>query len=156
MLRSLIIGKTNNMTSDFSTHPWKHAALVTPRHAVRKRWNDEALRKVCRENGRRIFVCTADDTYQGRPLNIKEKCLLESHRSKRGSRNRVTKELPYQIEIAIGMRVMVTENVETDLDITNGACGEIVGIVLHEEEPPLAQGAVVKLRYLPAYILVKL
>ena len=56
------------------------------------------------------------------------------------------------------MRVMVTENVETDLDITNlnGACGEIVGIVLHEEEPPLAQGAVVKLRYLPAYILVKL
>ena len=51
---------------------------------------------------------------------------------------------------------MVTENVETDLDITNGACGEIVGIVLHEDEPPIVQGAVVKLRYLPAYILVKL
>jgi hypothetical protein len=46
---------------------------------------------------------------------------------------------------------MVTENVEMDLDITNGACGEIVGIVLHEDEPPIAQGAVVKLRYLPAY-----
>jgi hypothetical protein len=156
MLRSLIIGNTNNMTADFSTHPWKHAALVTPRHAVRKRWNDEALRKVCRENGRRIYVCTADDTYQGRPLNIKEKCLLESHRTKKGSRNRVTKDLPYQVEIAIGMRVMVTENVETDLDITNGACGEIVGIILHEDELPIAQGAVVKLRYLPAYILVKL
>jgi ATP-dependent exoDNAse (exonuclease V) alpha subunit len=62
------------------------------------------------------------------------------------------------VEIAIGMRVMVTENVETDLDITNGACGEIVGIILHENEPPIAQEAVVKLRYLqvPAYILVKL
>ena len=54
------------------------------------------------------------------------------------------------------MRVMVTENVETDLNITNGACGEIVKIVLHKDEPPIAQGAVVKLRYLPAYILIKL
>ena len=36
MLHSLIIGKANNMTADFSTHPWKHAALVTPRHAVCK------------------------------------------------------------------------------------------------------------------------
>ena len=74
------------MTADFSTHPWKHAALVTPRLAVRKRWNDEALRKVCQKNGRRIYVCTADDTYQGRPLNIKKKNLLESHQSKKGSR----------------------------------------------------------------------
>ena len=114
------------------------------------------LRKVCQENSRRIYVCSADDTYQGRPLNIKEKCLLESHRTKKGSRNRVTKDLPYQVEIAIGMRVMVTDNVETDLDITNSTCGEIVGIVLHEDEPLIAQGAVVKLRYLPAYILVKL
>jgi len=47
MLRSLIIENTNNMTADFSTHPWKHAALVTPRHAVHKRRSDEALRKVC-------------------------------------------------------------------------------------------------------------
>ena len=69
------------MTADFSTHPWKHAALVTPQHAVRKRWNDEALRKVRQENSRRIYVCTTDDTYQGRPLNIKEKSLLESHQS---------------------------------------------------------------------------
>ena len=50
----------------------------------------------------------------------------------------------------------ITENVERDLDITNGASGEIVGIVLHEDEPaPIAQGTVVKLRYLPAYVLVK-
>jgi hypothetical protein len=43
------------------------------------------------------------------------------------------------------MRVMVTKNVETDLDITNGARGEIVVIVLHEDKPPIVQpeGAVV-------------
>jgi hypothetical protein len=76
-------------------------------------------------------------------LDIKEKNLLESHQTKKGSPNRVTKDLPYQAEIAIGMRVMVKENVETDLDITNSTWGEIVGMVLHEDEPPIAQGAVV-------------
>ena len=44
----------------------------------------------------------------------------------------------YQVEIAIGMSVMVTENLETDLDITNGTHGKIVGIVLHEDELPIA------------------
>ena len=86
----------------------------------------------------------------------KRKVSFRGPPDKKGSPNRVTKDLPYQAEIAIGMRVMVKENVETDLDITNGTCGEIVGIVLHEDKPPIAQGAVVKLRYLPAYILVKL
>jgi hypothetical protein len=38
-------------------------------------------------------------------------------------------------EIAIGMKVMVTRNVEMDLNMTNGARGEIVGIMLHQNEP---------------------
>ena len=50
---------------------------------------------------------------------------------------------------------MVTD-VEIDLNISNSTHGEIVGIFLHEDEPPIAQGAVVRLRYLPSYILVKL
>lgn len=51
---------------------------------------------------------------------------------------------------------MVAENVETDLDITNSACGEIMGIFLQEDERPITQGTLVKLRYLPAYNLVDL
>ena len=38
---------------------------------------------------------------------------------------------PRTIEIAIGMVVMVTENLETDLNITNGARGRITSIILH-------------------------
>ena len=34
----------------------------------------------------------------------------------------------------IGMKVMVTFNVKTDLDIANGARGEIIKIVLDENE----------------------
>lgn len=66
------------------------------------------------------------------------------------------KDLPWTIELAKGMKVLVTDNVETDLDVTNGARGEIVDIVLHPDEPPITNDPIVKLKYLPSYILVKL
>jgi hypothetical protein len=48
---------------------------------------------------------------------------------------------------------MVTSNVETDLDTTNDACGEIIGIVFHEDEPPIGHGPIVKLNLVPSHIL---
>ena len=55
------------------------------------------------------------------------------------------------------MKVMVTNNVETDLDITNGARGEIVAISLHPNERLVDETeAIVHLQYMPAYLLVKL
>ena len=53
------------------------------------------------------------------------------------------------------MNVMVTMNIDTDLDIVNGPHGEIVDIVLDPNEPPLSQDPVVHLKHLPLYILVK-
>jgi hypothetical protein len=51
---------------------------------------------------------------------------------------------------------MVTDNIDIDLDITNGARGEIVDItVLYPDEPP-SNLPVVHLQYMPLYILVKL
>jgi hypothetical protein len=66
------------------------------------------------------------------------------------------KDLPNMIELAIGMKVLVTSNIETDLDLANGARGDIVDIILDPEEPPLGEGPIVHLRKLPVYILVKL
>ena len=54
------------------------------------------------------------------------------------------------------MKVMVTENVETDLDIMNGARGEIVNIILDPNEPPIGNDPIVTLKHLPTYILVKM
>jgi len=56
----------------------------------------------------------------------------------------------------MGMKVMVTENLETDLDITNGARGEIINLILHPDEPPIPSTPIVHLKFLPAFILVKL
>lgn len=54
------------------------------------------------------------------------------------------------------MKIMVTFNVETDLDIANGARGELVEIVLDEESSFSLTKAVVELNYPPAYVLIKL
>ncbi|KAI6011232.1 hypothetical protein BKA83DRAFT_14293 [Pisolithus microcarpus] len=52
---------------------------------------------------------------------------------------------------------MVTQNVETDLDITNGARGVIQDIFLHPHEPPLTTDTGMHhLKHMPSYILVKL
>ncbi|KIK16994.1 hypothetical protein PISMIDRAFT_112290 [Pisolithus microcarpus 441] len=70
---------------------------------------------------------------------------------------RVKRELPDQVELCVGMKVMVTQNVETDLDITNGARGVVVDILLHPEEPPLSPThGVQHLKHMPSYVLVKL
>ena len=51
---------------------------------------------------------------------------------------------------------MVTDDIETDLVITNGARGEIVDIVPHPGEPPIGNSPVVQIQDMPTYILVKL
>jgi hypothetical protein len=56
----------------------------------------------------------------------------------------------------MGMRVMVTVNVQTDLDVANGARGEIVDIVLEDGEQIGTGESVVTLKRPPLYVLVKL
>jgi len=47
----------------------------------------------------------------------------------------------------IGMEVMITENVKTDLDITNSTWGNIVGLILHPDKLEYNDNAVVKLSF---------
>jgi len=53
------------------------------------------------------------------------------------------------------MKVLVTDKVETDLEVTNGARGEI-DIILHPDEPTPGDEPTVYLKYMPSYILAKL
>ncbi|KAF8579845.1 hypothetical protein K439DRAFT_1637553, partial [Ramaria rubella] len=64
--------------------------------------------------------------------------------------------LPDKVEIALGMKVMVTTNIDMDLDVANGSRGEIVGIALDPQEEKTGSSAIVALEYPPTYILVKL
>ena len=75
---------------------------------------------------------------QGRRLTLEESFAV------------ATKPKGFQAEIAVGMKVVVTFNLETDLDIANGARGELVEIVLDERESSFSlTKAVVELEYPP-------
>ena len=144
MLRSLLLHRS---PIDFSSPPWSDASLITPRHAVRTHWNHASLRKVCSESGQRLLICHAEDTIKTRPLSLLERYALAQRSTGDGRRKR--KDLPETIELAIGMKVMVTSNIATDLDITNGARGTVVDIVLNPEEPPLGDSSIIALKHLP-------
>ena len=139
---------------NFSVAPWVDASLITPRHAVRTLWNDAAVRKLCAESGRQLFICVARDTIKGKPLSLVQRYALASRHKTDGRRRR--KDLPESIHLALGMKVMVTNNLQTDLDITNGARGIITDIILDPDEPELGEDPIVTLKYLPACILVRL
>ena len=74
----------------------------------------------------------------------------------KNGKKRRDKGLPKAIHLAIGMKVMVTNNLQTDLDITNGARGIIADIILNPDEPPLGEGSMVMLKHLLECVLVKL
>jgi hypothetical protein len=139
---------------------WSDTALVTPRHGVRVQWNhrnEAGVRQMRQDQQKRIFLCTAEDSINGRPITIKEKCILEANRGKRNRGGRTGADLVYCNKIALGMKVMVTNNIETDLDIANGVRGEIVDKILHPDEPSIGESdCVISLKFLPTYILVKL
>lgn len=163
MLRKLVVTHPECQPTDFAETPWRDVSLVTPRHAVRKQWNDAAVQKHCEQTGSRMFRCMAEDTIRGQGLTVAEQIGVASRGVRHGRGSSAAKkkphrgDLPRQVDLAIGMRVMVTQNVQTDLDITNGARGEIVDIVLHPDEPPFdTEERVVTLKYLPVYVLVKL
>jgi hypothetical protein len=96
-----------------------------------------------------------EDTISSQPVTIKEECILESHQNR--GWHRICKDLVFKIELAIGMKVMVTNNLETDLDITNGARGEIMEIILYTDKQELnIEESSIKLQYLHICICVKL
>ncbi|CUA73486.1 hypothetical protein RSOLAG22IIIB_05336 [Rhizoctonia solani] len=164
MLKDMVLTSPNCKQPDFESELWRECVLVTPRHSVRKRWNAAAAEKHCQQTGNQLFICptemTVADQKGRRPVNKIERYVIAQGcaKPKKSSTNRADKSsLTDKVLLAVGMRVMVTSNVETDLDVANGARGTVVEIFLHPNEPPFDSGAsVVTLSKLPSHILVKM
>lgn len=159
MLNSLVLTHPRCIPTDFNSETWKDVSLVTPRHSVRTRWNDAAVARHCQRTGNQLFHCPAHDSIKGRALSLAEQYVAVASNSGDGgkkSRNKKNR-LPESVPLAVGMNVMVTLNVETDLDLANGARGTIVAIYLDPEEQQFdATAPVVTLQRLPLCILVKM
>ncbi|KAF8593953.1 hypothetical protein BDV93DRAFT_408186, partial [Ceratobasidium sp. AG-I] len=164
MLNTLTLTKANCVPTDFGSDKWRDCCLITPRNSVRTRWNDSAVKQHCRMTGHPLFICPALDTCVDkgvrRPINLHEQYVsikeaTSARNARRGKREKGG--LPDEISIAIGLKVMVTLNVKTDIDVTNGARGITAGIKLDPNEPAIDEGkASAKLTHLPVCILVKL
>ena len=151
MLRSLLIQR--NPQDDYSSAPWNDAILITPRHGVRTQWNDASLRRHCSSKKRQLFICPAQDRIWNQVLSSAEQVAVKL-KSQQKNRQNSKKDLPEQVRFAIGAKVLVTQNIDVDIDVTNGARGEIV---LHPDKPPISHvSSEVHLQYLPLYILVKM
>jgi hypothetical protein len=158
MLRSLVISHPDATSTDFSSALWDNASLVTPRHGVRLPWNATMMRRESTRSSNQVYICPAHDTIHGRSLNIAERVAVAQKSSgDRGAKGDLRGGLPSTVEIARGMKIMVTENVDTDLDIANGSRGVVTAVVLDPDEPqPNANTPIVTLLKPPLYIVVKL
>ncbi len=64
--------------------------------------------------------------------------------------------LPDEVTVSVGMSVMITFNVETNMEMANGSRDEITAIALREEDGCVGIRAVVNLSEPPVYVLVEL
>lgn len=157
LLCSLIVTDSQCPPFDFNSNSWNDAILITPHYAVHHHWNTEIALKYCHENARQMFICNTYDIICNWPPTLSEQFCIASKQSSHGSKLDEQGGLADEVLMAIGMKVMVTYNIETDPDIANGARGEIIEIVLdeHESSYSLSQ-SVIQLEYPPAYMLIKM
>jgi hypothetical protein len=150
ILRSLIIDHPDCLETVFSEAPWDKAVLVTPQHAVRVQWNDAMAKKCCTAARCQLYQSRAEDTIAGHPLTLQERFTL-SQAARNGQKRCRKGNLPDVVGLAVGMEVMVTFNVNTDLDIANDSRGQVVSICLDEREHQLkgnSEKLIAELRYL--------
>ncbi|KAG1790367.1 uncharacterized protein HD556DRAFT_1217533, partial [Suillus plorans] len=157
LLRSLILTNSQCPPTDFNSSPWNDAILVTPHHAVHHQWNSKVTKNYCQQSHNQLFICWALDMTQGQRLTLEESFTVAMKPKGFQATGNDHALLSNMIEIAVGMKVMVTFNIKTDLDIANRARGELVEIVSDKQESSFSPTkAVVELEYPPAYFLIKL
>ncbi|CCO35196.1 DNA repair and recombination protein pif1,mitochondrial [Rhizoctonia solani AG-1 IB] len=135
-IRGLILDPAKD--KDLLSQPgWADAVLVTPRHTVRHRWNELASYNHCRSTGQPLFLSHAYDTHNDKPLDAKTQALLRAQVFTGKAADGTPAKgdaggIPSVVQVAVGMKVMVTYNIETELDVANGARGTVVRIITGE------------------------
>ncbi|KAI6097170.1 hypothetical protein F5141DRAFT_1220170 [Pisolithus sp. B1] len=112
----------------------------------------------CNEKGIQLFTCPCIDTIGTCELMKEEQILVATKWKGRQSGNpNMRAGLSKEIKLAIGMEVMVTFNISMDIDIANGARGEVVEIVMDPREDRYTENDLaIKLHYPPSYVLVRM
>jgi len=73
MLHRLVLTHEECPPTDFPSAPCSDALLVTPRHAVRMKWNLMCAKARTQAHGQMLINCPALDTIQGQQLTMEER-----------------------------------------------------------------------------------
>jgi PIF1-like helicase len=116
-IRKLVITHPQCKLPDFICDPSNNAILITPRNCVHAAWNRACLQKHCKHTGNLLYVFDAEDTTGPERLRttIEQNVMIASMKVT------CTACLPYRVEVAIGMQVMITLNVATEADLVEWA-----------------------------------
>jgi hypothetical protein len=147
-IRNLVLTNPNCNIPDFSRPPWDNVILVTPRNSVRTGWNERMLLAHCRKMNQTRYIVYAEDNCRKKPLTREQRLAIAHLKVDK------TNRLPNKVELAVGMKVMVLENIATDAGLANGSRGEIIDIVLDPKEPvPVISSESVYLQHPPVAVL---
>lgn len=149
-LKKLVLTSPFCDVPDFTTAPWNDAVLVTPRNGARVYWNEQKVIQHCHSTGHTHFIVYARDNTKQGALTLQQRLVIAAMKPDD------TSSLPNRVDLAIGMKVMVLLNIDTDSDLANGSRGVITDIILDPreviEETSLSK---VVLAYAPAAILFR-
>ena len=95
--------------------------------------NEEMLLNKCRDISEIVAVDVVRNRTTGR---LEERPALKA--------NQKSESLPGRLRIAVGARVMVTKNVDTEHGITNGALGTVTAILPADQDKPLPKGVCIQ------------
>lgn len=112
---SLVITDDTCKVPDFNLPPWNDAVLITPRNSIRTRWNTLSIIKHCKYSGNLLYIAPAEDSTKDMPLSMRQRLATTKLSLDK------TQHLPVEVQLAIGMKVIITENVALHANITNGS-----------------------------------
>jgi len=122
-IQKLVIAKLGCKILDFKKAPWNNVVVVTPQNAVHTAWNRVALHKHCAETGNLPYVFDAEDSVSNAcvPLNMQQKFIAAGMKADDRNRQTGTKRLKHRLEVAMGMKIMVTLNLAIEANLANGS-----------------------------------
>ena len=135
LFRSLIVDRPGGIHS-LSDASWNEAPILVYRNEIRTELNNRAVINKCHESNYPLIVCLAQDKVKSKIVNENNHDRL--HRFLLSLPDNKTESLPGYLPLVPGMPVLLTDNIATELGLSNGTKGIFRRIVYEEVDATFA------------------
>ncbi|CAF4178953.1 unnamed protein product, partial [Adineta steineri] len=131
LFRSLVVGRQDGVHS-LSNGSWSNAPILVYRNEIRTELNNRAVINKCRELNYPLVVCLAQDRVKSKKID--DKNLQQLRRFLLSLPDNKTESLPGYLPLVPGMPIILTDNIATELGLSNGTQGIFHQIVYEESD----------------------